>query len=222
MEKYQRTDPHVEERKSIQNKNYGICARYFSLLKPKYRSIGHNKYRYFFNFVSDSREDQFAVICSIPSSASRQNCIHASFILINKRRIKNKQQTNLLQVVNTPFRIKKLEVHSSTRQVKTAASLVNDDDDHYNTAADDDDSDGVNEGKKSTQAKKTTRNRTFIPAEVTKYTREYLRQMLLPGQQAVHDNSKEDPIVTLELWDFAGQHLYYASHPVFFLSLIHI
>ena len=219
MEKYQRTDPHVEERKSIQNKNYGICARYFSLLKPKYRSIGHNKYRYFFNFVSDSREDQFAVICSIPSSASRQNCIHASFILINKRRIKNKQQTNLLQVVNTPFRIKKLEVHSSTRQVKTAASLVNDDDDdddHYNTAADDDDSDGVNEGKKSTQAKKTTRNRTFIPAEVTKYTREYLRQMLLPGQQAVHDNSKEDPIVTLELWDFAGQHLYYASHPVFF------
>ena len=40
--------------------------------------------------------------------------------------------------------------------------------------------------------------------------------MLLQGQQAVHDNNRENPIVTLELWDFAGQHLYYASHPVFF------
>ena len=226
MKKHQRTEPRVEERKSIQNKIYGICARYFSLLKPKNRSIRHNKYRYFLNFVSDRREDQFAVIYSISSSASWQNCIHASFILINKRRIKNKQQTNLLQVVKTTYRVKEVEVHSSTRQVKTAASLVNDDDDddddneddddHYNTASDDDDNDGVNEEKKSTQAKKTTRNRTFIPAEVTKYTTEYLRQMLLQGQQAVHDNSKEGPIVTLELWDFAGQHLYYASHPVFF------
>ena len=182
-----------------------VYARYFSLLKPKYRSIGYNKYRYFLNFVLDRREDQFVVICSTPSSASRQNCIHASFILINKRRVKNKQQTNLLQFVKTPFRAKKLEVHSSTRQVKTAASLVNDDD-----------NDGVNEEKKSTQAKKTTRNRTFIPAEVTKYTTEYYKQMILQGRQAVPDNSKEDPIVTLELWDFAGQHLYYASHPVFF------
>ena len=110
-----------------------------------------------------------------------------------------------MQVVKTPFRAKKLEVHSSTRQVKTAASLVNDDD-----------NDGVNEENKSTQAKKTTRNRTFIPAEVTKYTTDYLKQMILQGGQAFHDNSKEDPIVTLELWDFAGQHLYYASHPVFF------
>ena len=153
----------------------------------------------------DRHEDQFVAICSIPSSASRQNCIHASFILINKRRVTNKQQTSLLQVLRTPICAKKLEVHSSTRQVKTAASLVNDDD-----------NDGVNEEKKSTQAKETTRNRTFIPAEVTKYTTEYLKQMIPQGRQAVHDNSKEDPIVTLELWDFAGQHLYYASHPVFF------
>ena len=168
----------------------------------------------------DRREDQFVVICSIHSSASGQNCIHASFILINKRRVKNKQQTNLLQVVKKPFRANKFKVRidddndgvneerKSTQAKKTtrpAASLVNDDD-----------NDGVNEEKKSTQAKKTTRNRTFIPAEVTKYTTEYLKQMILQGRQAVHDNSKEDPIVTLELWDFAGQHLYYASHPVFF------
>ena len=55
-----------------------------------------------------------------------------------------------------------------------------------------------------------------VPAEVTKYTTEYLKQLFLQGQQTVHDNNREDPIVTLELWDFAGQHLYYASHPVFF------
>ena len=55
-----------------------------------------------------------------------------------------------------------------------------------------------------------------VPAEVTKYTTEYLKQLFLHDQQTVHDNNRGDPIVTLELWDFAGQHLYYASHPVFF------
>ena len=28
----------------------------------------------------------------------------------------------------------------------------------------------------------------------------------------------EEPVVSIELWDFAGQHLYYASHPVFLSS----
>ena len=55
-----------------------------------------------------------------------------------------------------------------------------------------------------------------VPAEVTKYTTEYLKQLFLHDQQAVHDDNRQDPIVTLELWDFAGQHLYYASHPIFF------
>ena len=32
----------------------------------------------------------------------------------------------------------------------------------------------------------------------------------------VHD--KRETIVTVDLWDFAGQHLYYASHPVFLSS----
>ena len=86
-----------------------------------------------------------------------------------------------------------------------------DDDDHYNTVADD--YDGLNEEKNSTQRKQTT---VTVPAEITKYTTEYLGRLLLQGQQAVHDNNREDRIVTVELWDFAGQHLYYASHPVFF------
>ena len=33
------------------------------------------------------------------------------------------------------------------------------------------------------------------------------------------DNVKpEESVVSIELWDFAGQHLYYASHPVFLSS----
>ena len=30
--------------------------------------------------------------------------------------------------------------------------------------------------------------------------------------------AKEESVVSIELWDFAGQHLYYASHPVFLSS----
>ena len=51
------------------------------------------------------------------------------------------------------------------------------------------------------------------PIEVRKQANEYLKDMFLRGQ---HGRSKEDSIITLDLWDFAGQHLYYASHPVFF------
>ena len=29
---------------------------------------------------------------------------------------------------------------------------------------------------------------------------------------------KEESVLSMELWDFAGQHLYYASHPVFLSS----
>ena len=78
-----------------------------------------------------------------------------------------------------------------------------------------DDDDGVKEEKDSTQAKEIKGDPTFIPVEVAKCTTEYLRQMLLDRTQTVQDNSKEDPM-TVEVWDFAGQHLYYASHPVFF------
>ena len=84
--------------------------------------------------------------------------------------------------------------HSSARQVKSAGSLVTGDDDD-----DDDDQTSVT-----------------IPAEVAKCTTEYLTQILPQSRQTVNDNNRKDPFVTLELWDFAGQHLYYASHPVFF------
>ena len=40
--------------------------------------------------------------------------------------------------------------------------------------------------------------------------------MFLKSDQNDSDANKLDPIVTLDFWDFAGQHLYYASHLVFF------
>ena len=130
--------------------------------------------------VSDPCDDQFAVISSIPSTASRQNCEHVSF-----------KQTNYSQGIRTTDRAKEAIAHSSTRQVTSAGSLVTGDDDDDQTFV-------------------------TVPAEVAKYTTEYLTQILPQGQQTVHDNNGKDPLVTLELWDFAGQHLYYASHPVFF------
>ena len=133
--------------------------------------------------VSDPSDDQCAVISSVPSSASRQNCKHVSF-----------KQTNYSQGNRTADRPKEAIAHSSTRQVKSPGSLV--------TGGDDDDDDD--------------QTSVTIPAEVAKYTTEYLTQILPQGQQTVDDNIRKDSFVTLELWDFAGQHLYYASHPVFF------
>ena len=138
----------------------------------------------------DPCDDQFAVISSIPSSASRQHCKHVSFKL-----------TNYSQGNRTADRPKEAIAHSSTRQVKSAGSLVTGDDDDDGDYDNDDDDDQTS---------------VTIPAEVAKYTTEYLTQILPQGQQTVHDNNRKDPFVTLELWDFAGQHLYYASHPVFF------
>ena len=135
--------------------------------------------------VSDPCGGQFAVISSVPASASRQNCKHVLF-----------KQTNYSQGNRTADRPKEAIAHSSTRQVKSAGSLVTGDDDD-----DDDDDDQTS---------------VTIPAEVAKCTTEYLTQILPQGQITVHDNNRKDPFITLELWDFAGQHLYYASHPVFF------
>ena len=54
--------------------------------------------------------------------------------------------------------------------------------------------------------------------EVKKHANEYLRHMFVGSYQDDSDANELDSIVTLDLWDFAGQHLYYTSHPVF-LSL---
>ena len=60
---------------------------------------------------------------------------------------------------------------------------------------------------------------TSPPDDVTKHA--YLRlSNMLKGVHgdAANANDKGETIVTVDLWDFAGQHLYYASHPVFLSS----
>ena len=47
------------------------------------------------------------------------------------------------------------------------------------------------------------------PEEFTKYLIQYLQGLNL-------QSSPTEPVVDIDLWDLAGQHLYYASHPVFF------
>ena len=55
--------------------------------------------------------------------------------------------------------------------------------------------------------------------DVTKHAYLRLRNMLKGVHgDAENGDDKGETIVTVDLWDFAGQHLYYASHPVFLSS----
>ena len=57
---------------------------------------------------------------------------------------------------------------------------------------------------------------TLPPDDVTKHAYLRLRNMLKgEHDDAENADDKKETIVTVDLWDFAGQHLYYASHPVF-------
>ena len=51
---------------------------------------------------------------------------------------------------------------------------------------------------------------TSLPDEIRNQLTEYRRKHVKKGV------SKEESVVIIDIWDFAGQHLYYASHPVFF------
>ena len=53
---------------------------------------------------------------------------------------------------------------------------------------------------------------TSPPEEITKHAKEWIKYV--KGKKAVTEKS----VSSIELWDFAGQQLYYASHPVFLTS----
>ncbi|KAJ7358723.1 hypothetical protein OS493_022167 [Desmophyllum pertusum] len=57
---------------------------------------------------------------------------------------------------------------------------------------------------------------TLPPEDFTKNVDQYWNY--LRGRPVKSDIEKDDSVVSVDLWDFAGQHLYYASHPVFFSS----
>ena len=53
----------------------------------------------------------------------------------------------------------------------------------------------------------------FQPPDTEKQAYQWLKY--LQGKGIESDLLKEESYVTVDIWDFAGQHLYYASHPVF-------
>ena len=57
---------------------------------------------------------------------------------------------------------------------------------------------------------------TSLPDEVTKHAKQWIKY--IKRKHVKSDDSKEESVVSMDIWDFAGQHLYYASHPVFFSS----
>ena len=57
---------------------------------------------------------------------------------------------------------------------------------------------------------------TSLPDEIRSRTVELLKHLC--REYAENDTRKEEPDIAMDLWDFAGQELYYASHPVFFSS----
>lgn len=84
-----------------------------------------------------------------------------------------------------------------------------------NTVGDVTDDSGVSSGKDST----LMMDIVSPTEEVLKHAYRRLNNML----KGVHGDVKKadeerETIVTVDLWDFAGQHLYYASHPVFLSS----
>ena len=56
-----------------------------------------------------------------------------------------------------------------------------------------------------------TINATSPPDDIKKHVHQLLKYV--KGKRV--DISKEESVVSMDMWDFAGQHLYYASHPLF-------
>ena len=52
-----------------------------------------------------------------------------------------------------------------------------------------------------------------LPPDTVEYIHEWLEH--LRGRVIESDLLQEESYVTMDIWDFAGQHLYYASHPIF-------
>ena len=57
---------------------------------------------------------------------------------------------------------------------------------------------------------------TSPPNDVTKYVHQFLEYVR--GEHVKSDITKEESVTSLDVWDFAGQQLYYASHPLFLSS----
>ena len=60
-------------------------------------------------------------------------------------------------------------------------------------------------------------NTNSPPDDVTRHVHQFL-EYVAGVEHAESDITKEESVISLDMWDFAGQHLYYASHPLFLSS----
>ena len=80
--------------------------------------------------------------------------------------------------------------------------------------------DDLTDDSRASSSKESTlmMNATSPSDDVAEHAYLQLRNILKGVHGDAENADKRETIVTVDLWDFAGQHLYYASHPVF-LSL---
>ena len=76
----------------------------------------------------------------------------------------------------------------------------------------------IHKGDNPSTNSKMAINATALPNAVKKHADELLKNMVLQGVDTDFANIKKGSTITADVWDFAGQHLYYAAHPVFLSS----
>ena len=76
----------------------------------------------------------------------------------------------------------------------------------------------IHEGDNLCTKPKMAISAMVLPNAVKKHADELLKNMMLEGVDADCANIEKGSSITADVWDFAGQHVYYAAHPVFLSS----
>ena len=76
----------------------------------------------------------------------------------------------------------------------------------------------VHEGDNLSTKSEMTINATVRPFAVAKQADELLKNMIIEGEDADGAHIEKGSTITADVWDFAGQQVYYAAHPVFLSS----
>ena len=74
------------------------------------------------------------------------------------------------------------------------------------------------EGDNLSTKSKMAINASLFPNAVEKQADELLKNMIVEGVDADSADIEKRSSITADVWDFAGQHVYYAAHSVFLSS----
>ena len=76
----------------------------------------------------------------------------------------------------------------------------------------------IHEGDNLSTKFKMAISASVLPNTVEEHATELLKNMVLEGVDANSANIEKGSTMTADVWDFAGQQVYYAAHPVFLSS----